>query len=309
MIGLVYGDDDIRLPAKIKDKLEFASECDLRVLLTVACNDVKTEADLASMLSLELSEVKNSIAFWRGADIITTRARTRAVPPSEGASMSLTADDVDDVCKNDLSVKGLIDKCQLMLHIGTMTHADTQSIIYLKNNLKLDSEYILILFQHFADREKMSVKYIETAAISFYDKGIVTVEALEKQLTQEKRRHETEIEVARIFGAADRPLSQKEKAFISDWTEKWHMSLDEIRAAYDAAVDSTHSPSFQYANAVLKNRYESQGGTSDQTASPKRRRSSAANDKAEASFDLDEIFSKALARGNGAYADTTDKKE
>ena len=115
----------------------------------------------------------------------------------------------------------------------------------------------------------------------------------------------TEHLVRQLFGLGERALVPKEREYISNWTLKWNMSEDLIRRAYEETVANTERPTLAYANAVLKNWYESGVSSAEQADEQKNEHKKKTQKKqkpkkSDPGFDLDEFFDLAIARGQGS---------
>lgn len=304
MIKLNFGDSVVSLPGAVKDSLAGAGGAELRVLIAVA-GGAKDEDEIASMCKMNDSDVRGALAFWRGAGIIEGDAekKTRVDTPSDVASRVYTGEEVEKICKSDKSVDLLITKCRAILGSRVFTHAEASSIIYLRQGLGLDAEYILLLCTYYAKRDKITVRFIEKKAISLYDDGVRTLPALEAYLSGETKRHDVENTVRKLFGLGERALVPREREYIANWT-KWQISDELIRRAYEETVQNTDRPTLAYANAIIENWHSAGVETGAQAEEKKKEYKSKTEKKpkkkkADPGFDLDEFFDLAIARGEG----------
>ncbi|MBO4354314.1 MAG: DnaD domain protein [Clostridia bacterium] len=305
MIKLKYGSSVISLPGNVAGKISEATEADMRVIVAIASGLTDAEA-IASACKISDEETARALSFWRGAGVIEDALPKKyGRSPSDEAPRVYTGEEISQICDDDKSMDSLINKCREMLACRTFTHADASSVIYMRRDLALDPEYIILLCSYYAKREKITLRFIEKKAISLYDDGIKTVTALERYFADETKRHDTEHLVRQLFGLGERALVPKEREYISNWTLKWNMSEELIRRAYEETVANTERPTLAYANAVLKNWYESGVSSAEQADEQKNEHKKKTQKKqkpkkSDPGFDLDEFFDLAIARGQGS---------
>ena len=304
MIKLKYGTSVISLPGSVKDKITEAGGAELRVLIAVA-GGVSSEDEIGAICKMSDEDVRRALSFWRGAGVIEGESdkKPRGETPSDVASRVYTGEEIESICKKDKSIDLLISKCREILGSRVFTHAEASSVIYLRQGLGLDAEYIMLLCTYYAKRDKITVRFIEKKAISLYDDGVRTLPALEAYLSGETKRHDVENTVRKLFGLGERALVPREREYISNWT-KWEMSDELIRRAYEETVQNTDRPTLAYANAILENWHSSgveNGAQAEEKKKEYRSKTSkkTKKTKTEPGFDLDEFFDLAIARGEG----------
>jgi len=301
MIKLKYGSSVVSLPGDVSRKIGEATEADLRVIIAIA-GGASDEDELSSACKISKEDAARALAFWRGVGVIEDAAQRKyKASPSDEAPRVYTGDEISQICGDDKTMDSLINKCREILGSRVFTHADASSVIYMRRDLALDPEYIILLCSHYAKRERITLRFIEKKAIALYDDGIRTLAALEQYLADDAKRQSTEYIVRRLFGLGERALVPKEREYISNWTLKWNMSEEMIRRAYEETVANTERPTLAYANAILKNWYEAGISSAEQADAQKSEHKSKTEKKqrkkkADPGFDLDEFFDLAIAR-------------
>ena len=304
MIKLKYGSSVVSLPGEVSRKIGEATEADLRVIVAIA-SGIVDEDELSSTCKISKEETARALSFWRGAGVIEDAAQKKyKSSPSDEAPRVYTGDEISQICDEDGTIDSLINKCREILESRVFTHADASSVIYMRRDLGLDPEYIILLCSHYAKRERITLRFIEKKAIALYDDGIRTISALEQYLADETKRQGTEYLVRQLFGLGERALVPREREYISNWTLKWNMSEDMIRRAYEETVANTERPTLAYANAILKNWHEAGISSAEQADAQKtehknKTQKKQKKNKADPGFDLDEFFDLAIARGHG----------
>ncbi len=294
MIRLQYGTEVAVIPASVLDVMSRANATDLRVLLTLCADaalrerlDTRME-DLCTRTGCTSAQAAASIAFWRGAGVITVEDEREAVsadtgdaavvaesapaaPVTEGDNVHIvsprrpdslpkyTTEELTALLEKRREAAALIDECQRVLGKIFNTH-EIGILVGLLDYLALDAEYLILLCAHCAKMGKKSLHYIEKVALDMVDGGAVDVASLQETLRREDAARETEGQIRALFGAQDRKLSQTERKYIHRWTEEWHFDMQMIERAYEATVDSIGEASMRYTDGVLK-RWQAEGLT------------------------------------------------
>ena len=131
--------------------------------------------------------------------------------------------------------------------------AEIETVVAMLDYLKLEPEYIMLLFAHCEKMNKKSIRYVEKLAISFVDRDITKYSELESELESIELTESAMRRVRKLFGVGNRSFTPKEKAMITDWCVTWSFSSEMIEKAYEITADSTGEASLKYANAVLEN--------------------------------------------------------
>ncbi|MCQ2770191.1 MAG: DnaD domain protein [Clostridia bacterium] len=300
-----YGYSVISLPGAVIDKLGNASESDLKVIIAI-CSGRSEEHEISETTGLTIDEIKNSISFWRGAGVISgdTATKRKRITPTDGASRTYTGEEIEKIVETDNEIASLKVRCGEILGIQTFTFSEVSSIIYMRRELALGADYILLLCAHFANYNKVSMRFIEKTALNLHDKGITTIDSLEAYLEKDNKSHDMEYLVKKLFGFGERELTNKEKQFISTWSNDWNISDDLIKKAFDEMIANTQKPNMAYMNAILNNWIMSSIETPEQVEESKAKyKTSTSKAKGGAKtpgFDLDEFFNDAVARGKNS---------
>lgn len=300
------------------DAVKRADEDDLRVLLAaLLLEDDNGEAkgeDICRAIEIDEATLGASLKFWRGASVMSTkRAGTKPQPQKEDKPEKPKSAHKDGKLENDsLPVYATDELNELMKkrHITADFIAETSRIygkifnqhdvniiVRMIDYLGFEEECVLMLLSHFAKEEtKKSLRYIEKMAIALYDEGISTPKELEKKLNAIEAAKTAEGQIRSIFGMGSRPLSTKEKKYVSAWIEKMGFDIEMIRLAYDITVDKTHEPSLNYANAILERWHVDGIDTPEKVRAAEEKRNESKVTQTGRSFDVDDFFEAALRR-------------
>ncbi|MGN1095084.1 MAG: DnaD domain protein [Eubacteriales bacterium] len=311
----LYENSAFCLPGSAADAAKKASQNDLRVLIALGCGRFSTEEEIACFLGLSLASTERALEFWRGAGVVAQSGEeiSTALPakkdpekPKNSAPLpcrdSYTSEEIERICAEKPAVRMLIDECHNILG-KDFTKTEISSIVYLSDHLRLDDEYIMMLFTYCKNRDRASIRYIEKTAISLYDDGVVSVGALDAYIKRENEKYDAEMKIRKLFGIGERALSTKQKEFLDKWIISWGYPFELIEKAYDIMVDTIERPTFAYENGILEKWHEAGVATladaekfiSESKKTPPKKN----NDEKETSFDLDEFFELAVKRGAG----------
>lgn len=318
-LEFVYGNKALVLPASVTDAAANASANDFRVLCAFAkdqalCHDLSFGVEaVAKELSLTAAAVKASLAFWRGAGVITQTAEkgnekkprgTEAVkeasktakPVPDRGLPTYSTEELADIVEGNKDFGALIAACQQTFG-KIFNTAEVNIIAGLTNYLGLEGDYILLLLSHCVRMEKKSLRYAEKTALSLYDDGITDASALEERLQRIEMMASATGKIRTVFGASSRALTAKEKKMIEQWVCVMKYDIEVIRLAYDATVDAIQKPSFSYTNTILERWYAAGYKTVEDVnrAMEEYRRQKLGG----SSFDVDDFFSAALKNTYG----------
>ena len=131
----------------------------------------------------------------------------------------------------------------------TLSHTDINTILYIYDSLKFSTELIEYLIEYCVSHNHRSMRYIEKTALAWAADNIHTVE-------QAKNSSDTYNQncfaVMKAFGIKNRHPAEIEQKFITAWTSDYGFSLDIITEACSRTIQAIHSPSFEYADTILK---------------------------------------------------------
>lgn len=333
-LSFIYGTDVLILPAKALEKLNAASEVELKVLLKLAACGSGSDilpATLAAELGLDESTLNSAISFWRGVGILQTDAQTAVshlsarsedgrLPASgtpkvqvntragkDGRKVTTvqtdemphyTAEEITRIFAENSDLSGMIDECQNILG-KIFNPTEVNKLLALTEYYRLEFDYVVLLCYHCKKIGKASVPYVDRMAKSLWQEGIVTTEALEERLALLSSAADLGSAFRQLSGAGGRSFTEKEMKFFTQWS-KWQVTAELLKLAYEVTVDNTGAPSMPYINKVLSNWQEAGYRTPDEVVAAmeayKQKKEAKAAGASVGSFNTDEFFDAALAR-------------
>jgi len=326
----------ISLPKAVFERLHAASELDLRVLLVLANimddGNIADSAAIATALAVEETEVNTSLAFWRGAGVISVvpvgrddpgapsqkiETQQSGVPRSSRPTDSppliaekretptYTGTEIEQLFTQKSSLRVLINECQNLTE-KMFSPSEVSKVVALSDYLNLSDEYILLLFSHCKSKGKNSVSYAVKTAYNLASEGVGTYSELEEYIRGKEQVATLESQLRTLIGAQNRVLTSRERTYIKDWTAQGH-DYETIAAAYETMVDSIGKVQLAYMNKILESNESAPVGRDNPGAPSKKSTplptgtSKKSKKLALSSFDTDEFFKAALEASQAKY--------
>lgn len=130
----------------------------------------------------------------------------------------------------------------------TLTPTETHTVLYFYDVLKFPADLIEYLIEYCVSRDKKSMRYIETVALSWAKQGIRTVEDA-KDISSFYNK--SCFAVMKAFGLSNRNPADAEIAYIRKWTGTMGFPLELILEACSRTIQAIHQPSFEYTDTIL----------------------------------------------------------
>ncbi len=313
--------------APVIDRLSEAGGTRLKVLLYILSNPEFESESAAETLNITLKSFNSAIEYWIRAGAIECegfekkpRAKKESTTPvenqkSEGVTVKrpkalaraaelprYTSEEIADyVDKHNISE--LPTACQQ--YMGKMFNAsEIETVVGLLDYLKLEPEYIMLLFAHCEKMNKRSLRYVEKLAIGLFDNDILGYEELDSHLSAIEAAAGLDKPLRDLFGIGRRSLTKKEKEAFENWVGRWEMPMAVVERAYEVTVENTGNASIPYCNAVLQRWHESGYKTVEdvnRAMEEYKHDKEGARDK-KGSFETDDYFEAALKRSYGEGA-------
>lgn len=308
-IELSYGNGVINLPISALSLLPDVTADELRVLIAIGSGE-KDLAALAGLSGVPLDGVTDALRRFEKAGLVVLEGalpeRNREVQKHRP---TYTGEEMERIAKTS-DTRELLDVCAAIFG-KTFTAAESESVFYLHDGLRLDFEFIVKLCKHCHDIGKPSLRYMEKVGISLYDEGVTTVGALDTYIDKEERKNDMEYRVRRLFGLGERALTPAEREHLARWTIEWNLPYELIELAYNEMMNAIAQPKFSYENKILKTWVEAgvkdKAGAEAFSSSHKKEKKERAEEKT-VGFDLDEFFEAAQRRGAASESGAGGKK-
>lgn len=141
-----------------------------------------------------------------------------------------------------------------------LSATDLNTIFYFHDQLHFSVELIEFLIEYCVTNDKRNMRYIETVALSWYQKHITTVEEAKQQIQAHNKNYYA---VMRALGIKNRSPIPSEEEMIKKWIQTYNFELPILLEACKRTIQKIHQPSFAYADKILSSWYTSKVKTLD----------------------------------------------
>ena len=246
------------VPKKAMEQIKFAKGDHVKVLLYIL-NDISSfpEAEaVASAVGVSEYEVKEAFAFWENAGIFKALEKESAgTETKQTVSLHTEKPSREDVArrgKEDPKIAYLLRETQLKLGRNLKTN-ETTSLVWLYDDQGLDVSLLLLIIQYAVTNGRANIRFIESTAVSWIEKGISTLTEADEELRRMALSEQSWSVVCRCFGLDKRKPSAKETELSLLWLEEWKLSPEILTAAYEECVNQKSKFSMSYVAKILEN--------------------------------------------------------
>ena len=226
---------------------------------------------IADALNHTEADVKRAINYWQKAgvlenaqenpsesilieqnrtncsmDIEVTSTADKETAAAQVQSPAYSAEQVS-LLNNDEEFYQLLYIAQKFLN-KAFTPRDCQVFAYLYDTLGMNIGLLEYLAEYCAQNGHTSVRYLETVALSWHEKGIRT--ALEAQEYSTSYTKDA-FAVMKAFGLNSRKPAVPEQKLMEKWFKDYGFDRDLVLEACSRTINAIHTPSFQYADSIL----------------------------------------------------------
>ena len=317
--GKNYPDELVLLPLQLFEKIDNASETEIRVLLHLAPHIAKNgleEEDALSLLedAFTAEEILSALAFWRGCGIFKTdnkRSVKKAVPVKPAEKQGTEAETIEPEPKKVIDAdeapfyssadlaqaaqtspdfKNLVAFAEQRLE-KVMNTSELARLYSFLDYLKMPMEVVMLVIEDCAFKDKKSLRYITKILTSFQDEGIDSYDKAEAYFMARNASQSFEGQIKRLFGLT-RKLSKQEEDCVNIWRSTYDFSEEMLKLAYDKTVAAAKNPTIRYMHKILENWFASGFKTPEDVEG-----GGVTPAKAEKSYDVDDFFESAVSRG------------
>ena len=226
---------------------------------------------IADALNHTEADVKRAINYWQKAGVLENA--------QENPSESILIEQNRTNCSMDIEVTSTVDKetaaaqvqspaysaeqvsrlnndeeFSQLLYIAqkflnkAFTPRDCQVFAYLYDTLGMNIGLLEYLAEYCAQNGHTSVRYLETVALSWHEKGIRT--ALEAQEYSTSYTKDA-FAVMKVLGWTSRKPAVPEQKLMEKWFKDYGFDRELVLEACSRTINAIHTPSFQYADSIL----------------------------------------------------------
>ena len=285
------------VPADVADKhLKLARGEHIKVLLYILRNMAGelSEEEISAASGVSIYDVKEALIYWSQAGILLKKDGTAVAaepikrPSAAVMSQKPTRNDVARRGAEDDKIRYMLQETQMRLGRNLKTN-ESSTLVWLYDDQGLDVSVILMIIQYAVANNKANMRFIESTAVSWINKGIDSVAAADEELRNMALEDEAWRVVKKAFGFENRKPSPKEKELSLKWVNNWGMSEKMLAAAYNACVDEKSKFYMPYVSKIIESWHEKGYKTPDDIPNGK----SPKKEDGFAAYDMD-LFEKML---------------
>lgn len=128
------------------------------------------------------------------------------------------------------------------------TPRECEVFAYLYDGLHMPVELLEYLTEYCAQNGHTSIRYLETVALSWHEKGFRTVEQAKGYAAGFTK---DSFAVMKAFGLSERRPGDAELELIERWFQVYGFTREVVLEACNRTLSTIHSPSFRYADKIL----------------------------------------------------------
>ncbi len=282
------------LPSVVADKyLKLAKGEHIKVLIYIMRNsaDLPEVEKIANETDVSVYDVKEALLFWADAGILVPKETTSSTTDKPKTVKKVIKPQREDVAKRGLEdpkIRYMLNETQLKFGRNLKTN-ETSTLVWLYDDQGLDVSLILLIVQYAVTHNKPNIRFIESVATDWLDKGIDNLADADEELRKLALGEQAWSAVQSAFGLERRKPSKKETELSVKWIDEWKISKEMLQLAYEACVDTKSKFSFPYVAKIIEN-WHSKGFENPQDVENDKKPT---EDDTKAAYDLD-LFEKML---------------
>lgn len=214
----------------------------------IASGQVLTSEKASPRAAAQISSAETATAHAAdGSALVAELSPVRTPAAQTASSRPVYSQDQVNCLQGDADFAQLLYIAQRYLN-KIFTPRELEVFAYLYDGLHMSVELLEYLVEHCVQGGHTSIRYIETVALSWHEKGFRTVEeakAYASGFTKDS------FSVMRAFGLTDRKPGDAEKEAIARWFGTYGFTREVVLEACNRTMEATHNPSFRYAEKIL----------------------------------------------------------
>lgn len=228
-----------------------------------------TVSMIADALNHTEADVARALSYWKKAGVLSDAAVSKPevspavsetacsgrpaepvkkeIPAPSASRKSYTPDQISGLA-GDEDFSQLLYIAQKYMN-KVFTQRECEVFAYLYDGLHMPAELLEYVVEYCVQGGHTSIRYIETVAISWHEKGFKTVDdAKNNALTFSK----DSFAVMRAFGLSDRNPGDSEREYMDKWFRTYGFTKELVIEACSRTLTATHSPSFPYTDKIIE---------------------------------------------------------
>ena len=214
---------------------------------------------IAEATGITKYDVKEALVYWEDAGILScdcpVAQNTEIKPKTTAKAEKPTRNDVALRGAEDEKISYLLRETQLRLGRNLKSN-EASTLVWLYDDEGLDVSLILMIVQYAAAHNKANIRFIESTAVDWINKGIADVAAADNELNLLAMGEQAWKIVSSAFGLERRKPSKKETDLSLLWVNDWKMSKQMLERAYEECVNTKSKFSFAYTAKIIESWHE-----------------------------------------------------
>ena len=251
----------VPVPSSVVDRyLKFAKPEHIKVLLYIFRKMLVEEVSvISSYTGVSEFDVKEALLYWADTGVLLQQNKLNEVKKDDSDKVTEkeekpTRNDVLHRGNEDEKFAYLVRETQLKFGRNLKTN-ESITLLWLYDDLGLDVSVILYIIELAIIQEKVNIRFIESLAVDWVNRGITTIEQAEAE--NQKRAQITSCWniVCSAFGIERRKPSKKEEETAFKWLNEWQLAKELLVEAYEECVNKKSKFSFAYTAKIIENWY------------------------------------------------------
>lgn len=226
-----------------------------------------TVSMIADALNHTEADVARALAYWRKAGVLEEEAPAKGQESQAASETACAGAGAAEEKKPEApskrpvytpdKINGLAgdEDFSQLLYIAqkymnkVFTQRECEVFAYLYDGLSMSAELLEYVVEYCVQGGHSSIRYIETVAISWHEKGFRTIDDAKAYAVSFSK---DSFAVMKAFGLNDRKPGDVERDFMDRWFRTYGFTKELVIEACNRTLASTHDPSFPYADKILE---------------------------------------------------------
>lgn len=215
-------------------------------LWTTAADSVSVVTETASSYGNEALSGEAAAASAAPGHLQNIQGQTVSETPAKTPRAVYSMDQISGLA-GDEDFSQLLYIAQKYLN-KVFTQRECEVFAYLYDGLHMTAEMLEYVVEYCVQGGHTSIRYIETVAVNWHEKGLKTVEEAKSYASSFSK---DSFAVMKAFGLNDRNPAATEREMIDRWFRNYGFTRELVLEACNRTIEATHSPSFKYAEKIL----------------------------------------------------------
>jgi len=215
-------------------------------------------ADLSKQLGMELSKVKQALAYWENIGVLIktesgitfSDLKEKEVNKLYRPKLTSSPEEAKAASEKNLKRSQVITAINNSFFQGIMSPGWFMDIDLWFEKYGFEEDVMLSLFKFCYDKNKLSRNYINAVAESWHRKGIRNSFDLDNYFIVYEKCDEIKKKICKKLSIFNRMLTEYEEAYIERWVGDYGFDFDIIEIALKKTTSKTN-PNFDYIDKIL----------------------------------------------------------